>query len=156
MCISEFDYHWVRYWLISRSVPNCKTMADCRGDHLEQTFVIIKIQICWVFLQETAFENVVCKLVTILFWLQWINTLRLRENCHDFADDIFKRTFVEKKTNIFIFWLSQKFVPNIPLDNQPLFCSLALNGKSTNTWPSDNQIHWCTYLYVVFHCLNSD
>ena len=48
-----------------------------------------------------------------------INTLTPRQNDRQFAYDIFKRIFVNKKVRIFI-QVSMKYVPNGPINNKSL------------------------------------
>ena len=50
--------------------------------------------------------------------LHWFNTLRLRQNGHHFADNTFNRIFFNENVIILI-ELSQKFVPNGPINNIP-------------------------------------
>ena len=47
---------------------------------------------------------------------QWVNTLRPRQNGRHFADDTFKRIFLNENVRISI-KISLKFVPNGPIDN---------------------------------------
>ena len=46
------------------------------------------------------------------------NTLRPRQNCRQFSDDIFKCIFLNENMQTYI-KLSLKFVPNIPVNNIP-------------------------------------
>ena len=49
---------------------------------------------------------------------QWINTLRPRQNGRYFADDTFKRIFLNE-TFRFLIKISLKFVPKSPINNIP-------------------------------------
>ena len=51
-------------------------------------------------------------------WLSDVNTLRPRQNGHRYADDIFKRIFLNENIRISI-KISLKFVPKGPVDNNP-------------------------------------
>ena len=55
-------------------------------------------------------ENAICKMPAILSWLQCVNTLRPRQNGRHFADDTFKRIFLNDNVRISI-KISMKFVP---------------------------------------------
>ena len=48
----------------------------------------------------------------------WFNTLRPRQNCRRFADDTFKRIFLNENVRISI-KISLKFVPKGPINNNP-------------------------------------
>ena len=50
--------------------------------------------------------------------VQWVNTLRLRQNGRHFADDTIKRIFMNENVGIFI-KISLKFVPKGPINNIP-------------------------------------
>ena len=50
--------------------------------------------------------------------MQAFNTLRLRQNGRDFANDIFKRIFLKEKARFFT-KISLKFVLKGPIDNNP-------------------------------------
>ena len=58
-----------------------------------------------------------CKIVTNS-WLFFNNTLRPRQNDRRFADDIFKRIFLNENVRIAI-EISMKFVPNGRINNNP-------------------------------------
>ena len=75
------------------------------------------------------------------------NTLRPRQNGRRFADDTFKRIFLNENVSISI-KISLKFVPKVPIDNipalvqimawrrpgdKPLYASLGLNELRQNT-----------------------
>ena len=51
-------------------------------------------------------------------WPQWVNTLRPRQNGRHFADDTFKRIFLDENIRISI-KISLKFVPKGPINNIP-------------------------------------
>ena len=46
-------------------------------------------------IQENAFENIICKMLTIFFRSHCVNTYSLRQNGHHFANDIFKYIFLK-------------------------------------------------------------
>ena len=58
------------------------------------------------------------KLAAILSQPQWVNTLRPRRNEQHFADNIFKRVFINENVWISI-KISLKFVPKGPINNIP-------------------------------------
>ena len=70
------------------------------------------------FFQLKDLKNVVPKMATILFRLQCVNTLRLRQNGRHFPDDIFKCIFLNENLWISI-QISLKFVPKGPINNIP-------------------------------------
>ena len=113
---------------------------------LGTNFSEMLIEIQHIFIQENAFENVVRKFV-ILSRSQCVNeivhtfvthsfyicteiigrgnviscfhnTLRLRQNGRHFADDIFKRIFLNENDRIWI-KISLEFLPNVPINNIP-------------------------------------
>ena len=51
-------------------------------------------------------------------WPQCVNTLRQRQNGRLFADDTFKRIFLNENIRILI-KISLKFVPKVPINNIP-------------------------------------
>ena len=51
-------------------------------------------------------------------WLQWLNTLRPRQNGRRFPDDNFKRIFMNENISVSI-KVSLKFVPKGPVKNIP-------------------------------------
>ena len=57
-------------------------------------------------------------LKTIHEWLEYINTLRRRQNERHFADDIFKCIFLNESVWIPV-KISLKFVPGGPINNIP-------------------------------------
>ena len=71
-----------------------------------------------VFIQDRVFKNMICKMVTILFWLQCVNTLRPRQNGRHFPDAIFKCIFLNANVLISI-KISLKFVPKGQISNIP-------------------------------------
>ena len=52
------------------------------------------------------------------FWMPLVNTLRPRQNGRRFADDMFKRIFLNENVRILI-KISLKFVPKGPINNIP-------------------------------------
>ena len=71
-----------------------------------------------ISIQENKSETVCWQIVVILFQSWCVNTLRTRQNGRRFADDTFKRIFVNKNVRIFI-EISLKFVPKVPINNIP-------------------------------------
>ena len=69
-------------------------------------------------LNLNAFENVICKIWAIMLRLQWVNTLRPRQNGRHFADDPFKCIFLNETLRILI-KISLNLVPKSPINNIP-------------------------------------
>ena len=68
--------------------------------------------------KENVFENMICG--PFFSYLDiCVNTLRLRQNAHHFADDIFRCIFVNEMFCILIN-ISLKFVSNGPINNNPV------------------------------------
>ena len=68
-----------------------------------------------------------------------INTLRPRQNWRHFADDTFKRIFVNENVSIFI-EISLKFVPKDPINNNRSIGSdngLAPSRRQAIIWSND-------------------
>ena len=59
--------------------------------------------------------NAICNLIT---GMKWVNTLRPIQNGRRFADDTFKRIFLNENVRITI-KISLKFVPKGPINNNP-------------------------------------
>ena len=59
----------------------------------------------------------------ISHWGQWVNSLRPRQNGRHFADDIFKRIFLNENVRISI-KISLKFVPKGPINNIPALAQI--------------------------------
>ena len=75
ICVVELDHHWLRQWLVACSAPShylntCWNIVNwtCRNK-LQWNFY----QNSNIFIQEIAFENVVCKIASILSRPQWVN-----------------------------------------------------------------------------------
>ena len=69
-----------------------------------------------LFILENASENIVCEMAAISSRGRWVNTLRPRQNGRRFADDTFKRIFLNENVRISI-KISLKFVPKGPTNN---------------------------------------
>ena len=65
----------------------------------------------------------VFKISSVLFRHQWVNTLRQRQNGRRFADDTFKRIFLNENVRILI-KISLKFVPKGPINYIPALVQL--------------------------------
>ena len=77
ICVVELGHHWFRQWLVACSVPS---------HYLNQCWNIVnwtvRNKLHWnfnrnsnIFIQEIAFENVVCKMASILYRPQWVIVL---------------------------------------------------------------------------------
>ena len=77
ICISKTCQHCFRYWLLACSVPShylnqCWDIVNCTlGNKFQWNFN----KNTTIFIEENNFENVVWKMVAILFQLQHINTV---------------------------------------------------------------------------------
>ena len=69
ICVNESGQHWFRYWLVHYSAPShhltqCWFIVNCtRGSTLQWNFNQNKT----LFIHENTSENIVCKMVAILF-----------------------------------------------------------------------------------------
>ena len=81
--------------------------ADYKNNYLDQCWNIInwtlrnKLQLnfnrdWYIYIQETIFEAVICRMAAILSWPHCINTLWPRQDARHFPDDIFKCIFVNE------------------------------------------------------------
>ena len=87
---------------------------------------IMLIQNSSIFIQENAFEYVVCKMLANLF-----RALMCQQNgCH-FADDIFKHMFINENVWIPI-KISLKFVPKGPINNIPALVQIMAWRRAGN------------------------
>ena len=69
-----------------------------------------------IFYQENAIEDVICKMVDIVWRPQYVNTLRPGQNGRHVTDDSFKCIFLND--NWFnLIKSSLKFVPKGPINN---------------------------------------
>ena len=120
ICVRNLVHHWFRLWLVayltaSHYLTQCWNSVNWTlGKWLQWNFNWNS----YIFIEENALENVVCKMAAILFQLQCVNTLRPRRNrCH-FADDIFKCIFLNENVLNSI-RISLKFIPKGPINNIP-------------------------------------
>ena len=86
------------------------------------------------FIQENAFENIVCEMGAILPRGRWVNTLRPRQNGRYFADDIFKCIFLNENVWISL-QISLKFVPKGSINNIPSLFQIMAWG-----WPGNKPL----------------
>ena len=87
--------------------------------------------ISWRFLSRNAFKYVVYEMSTIVFWLHYVNTLRLRQSGRHFADAIFKCIFLNENVWISI-GISLKFVPRGPINNIPALVQIMAWRRSVD------------------------
>ena len=99
---------------------------------------------------------VICEMLPILSWLQYamhhsmlpvVNTLRPRQNGRRFADDTFKRIFLNENVRISI-TISLKFVPKGPMNNNPslfqiMACRLDSNKPLSEPMMVSSLMHIC-------------
>ena len=82
----------------------------------------------------------------LVFKLTHVNTLRSRQNGRHFADDTFKRIFLNENVTISI-KISLKFVPKRPINNIPALVQIMAGADQAtshylNQWWLD---YWCIY-----------
>ena len=119
-CVSESGQHWFRLWLVACSAPSlyrnqCSLIVNYT---LRNKFQWNSNWNSIIFIQENAFEIIVCRNGGHFVQWEWVNTLRLRQNGRHFGGDIFKCIFFNE--NIWIpIRISLKFVPKGPINNIP-------------------------------------
>ena len=92
----------------------------------------------WNFMKTTVNNVLLIKSVVIYWWLSrliscphimGLNTLRARQNCRHFADDIFKRIFLNENVWISLkIWLN--FVSKVPINNIPAMVQIMVWRRS--------------------------
>ena len=81
--------------------------------------IVLYLLLCYSYFHyENRFENVVCKMLAILFSLYCVNSSPPGLNGLLFADNIFRYILVNEKFCILL-EISLKFVPKGPIDNNP-------------------------------------
>ena len=106
--------HWFRWWLgaINHYLDHC-WVSSTGTNELKQSNQVINLlknllqQACYSLHMSVRYGDIL-----------WVNTLRPRQNCHHFADDIFKCIFLNKNVWISI-KISLKFVPKGQINNIP-------------------------------------
>ena len=79
ICISNLGYHWFRLWLVACSAPShylnrCWHIVDWTfGSKFQWNFY----QHLNIFIQENAFEDVVCEITDIFSWPRCVKSLEL-------------------------------------------------------------------------------
>ena len=76
-----------------------------------------------------------------------INTLRVKQNGHHFADDIFKSIFLNENVE-FSIKISLKFVPKDPINNIPALVQIMAWGRSGNKPLSEPMMAQFNYAYM--------
>ena len=118
---------WVSQWLAQVTVVSWR----------HQTITWTNAWILLFGLLETNFSEILIKTHTFSFkkmhlkilsakWRQFclaLNTLRPRQNGRRFADDTFKRSFLNENVRISI-KISLKFVPKGPINNNPVLVQI--------------------------------
>ena len=85
-----------------------------------------------------------------------INTLRPRQNGRRFADDTFKRIFLNENVLIFI-KISLKFVPKGPITNNPVLVQIMAWRRSGDKPLSEPMmVYWHIYASLGLNELNID
>ena len=125
------------------------------------------------------FEYVLWRASVILFRSRCVNTLRLRQSCRHFTDNIFKSILLNENVQISLdIWL--KFVPQVPVNNipalvqimawrcpgdkplsEPMMVSIPTHKCVTRpqmSWdcvfPFSLSLSWCLYQSLcLYHCL---
>ena len=85
--------------------------------HLAKSNFVVRDQATTCTLYD-EFEEYKFRITAISARVQWVNTLRQRQNGRRFADDTFKPIFLNENIRISI-KISLKFVPKVPINNIP-------------------------------------
>ena len=115
-----------------------------------QLFSLKKIRLCDTEIcnNNVKIWNLMNPMKSKIFDLK-INTLRLRQNGRHFANDLFKRIFVNEKVRIFV-QISLKFILECPINNNQHWFRWWLGAKKAtshylNQWWSSLLMHiWVT------------
>ena len=100
LCISQLlSHHWFRKWLFGTKSLSERMLAYCYLGPWK-VFQLNLNQNMPIFIQENELKNVVFKMVVILSCLQWVNTLRPRQNCRHFP-----MHFLEWKCILTFHWI---------------------------------------------------
>ena len=127
-----------------------------------------------LLIQWIAFENIASKMVTILCWPQCVNILRLRQNSHHFADNIFTPICLIENCILipfsvkFVMFVSQHPIHNNPAlvqvmafcwtGDKPGFWHIIWSWWVNSLWPSDTiwwHRSWSTLVQVMACCLTA-
>ena len=78
ICVGELGQHWFSYWFVAYSAPShylnqCSLIVNCTTRNKLQWN---SKQNSKLFIEENAFENVVCEMAAILSVGRWVNSLR--------------------------------------------------------------------------------
>ena len=93
--------------------------------------------------------KICCALLPPCWWLGTFNTLRPRQHGRHFADDTFKRIFLNENLWISI-KISLKFVPKSPIDNIPaLFQIMALRRPGDKPLSEAMMVSLLTHICVA-------
>ena len=153
------NHHWFRLWLVARSAPR---------HYLNQCWNIVnwtlrnKLQwnINWnsyIFIQENAFENVVCKMACILSRPQWVNSLAPGRFQFNFRWEIFKLTLVNGGWGI-SYEIALRWMPlNLTDDKSTLvqvmaWCRQATSHYLSQCWPRSMSPYGVTRPQWVNQC----
>ena len=80
---------------------------------------------------------------------QWVNTSRPRQNGRRFADDAFKRIFLDENVRISI-KISLKFVPKFPINNNPVLVQImAWRRSGDKPLPEPMMVSLLTHICVA-------
>ena len=84
-------------------------------------YLKISMKFAWIFMLDSRIYKVSHEIFTwfcfALFWCNYVNSLRPRQNGRHFAD-VFKRIFLNENVWILL-KISPKFVPKVPINNIP-------------------------------------
>ena len=146
--------------LLNRSVLNMRPYTLCVIDMNAKLVISIhrKYDTWWGINRDT--QATAHELALFLFYM--INTLRPRQNGHHFADDSFKRIFVNENVKISI-KISLKFVPKGPINNIPALVQI-MAWRRPGDKPLSETMKFCLPTHVcvtrpqwvkqpTYHCI---
>ena len=114
---------------------------------ITQNKLLTKQSICWRFGALWQLRNVSVMMMSLPSWSReiWVNILRPRQNGRRFAEDTFKRIFLDENVMIFI-KISLKFVPNVRINNIPALVQIM-------AWrlPGDKPLSEPTMVRLLMH-----
>ena len=101
-------------------------------------------------ISKIVYELVVEILSTFFFCFNYVfNTLRPRQNGHRFADDTFKRIFLNENVRISIKF-SLKFVPKGPINNIPALVQImAWRRSGAKPLSEPMMVSWLTHICIT-------
>ena len=99
-------------------------------------------------INENTFENLVCEMATMVSRERWVSTLRPRQNGRRFADDTFKRIFLNENVRLSI-KISLKFLPKGPINNPALVQIMAWRRPGDKPLSEPMMVRLLTHICVT-------